>query len=81
MERFYPGSLDETTIPQAATDEDRPGRPRRLTNIQQNELELQLHELPTEAGSTRRRGRRRSSSTTIVTRSTSSTLDPAVGGC
>jgi transposase len=46
----YPGSLDETTIPQAATDEDRPGRPRRLTNTQQNELEQQLHELPTEAG-------------------------------
>jgi hypothetical protein len=32
MNRFSAESLEPTTIPRAATDEDRPGRPRRLSN-------------------------------------------------
>ena len=55
MERFSPGSLDETTIPQAATDEDRPGRPRRLANTQQNELEP-IAVRTTDRGGDRRAG-------------------------
>jgi hypothetical protein len=50
MQRFSPEPLENTTIPQTATDEDRPGRPRRLTNTQQKKLEQQVHELPTEVG-------------------------------
>jgi len=50
LQRFTPESLDETTIAQAATDDDRPGRPRRLTDKGQNKLERHLHEPPTEAG-------------------------------
>jgi len=50
MQRFSPETLEETTIAQAAIDEDRPGRPRRLTNTQQNKLEQQLNEPPTEVG-------------------------------
>jgi transposase len=50
MDRFSAESLETTTIARAATDVDRPGRPRRLSNEQQNELEQQLHEPPTEAG-------------------------------
>jgi transposase len=50
MNRFSAESLENTAIAQVATDEDRPGRPRRLTTSQQNNLERQLHEPPTEAG-------------------------------
>jgi transposase len=50
MNRFSTESLENTTIAQAATDEDRPGRPRRLSTEQQSELDRQLHEPPTEAG-------------------------------
>jgi transposase len=50
MDRFSAESLETTTIARAATDEDRPGRPRRLSTEQQNELERQLHEPPTEEG-------------------------------
>jgi transposase len=50
MDRFSAESFETTTIARAATDEDRPGRPRWLSNEQQNELEQQLHEPPTEAG-------------------------------
>jgi transposase len=50
MDRFSPESLGGTTIAQAATDADRPGRPRRLTNSQQSRLEQQLHEPPSETG-------------------------------
>jgi transposase len=50
MQRFSPESLEGTTIARAATDADRPGRPRRLREDQQNELEQQLRQPPTEAG-------------------------------
>jgi transposase len=50
MDRFSAESLDPTTIARAATDEDCPGRPRRLSNEHLNEVEQQLHEPPTEAG-------------------------------
>jgi len=50
MNRFSAESLEQTTIARAATDEDRPGRPRRLTTAQQKYVEQQLHEPPTEAG-------------------------------
>jgi transposase len=50
MDRFSAESLEQTTIARVATDEDRLGRPRRLTNGQQNEVDRQLHEPPTEAG-------------------------------
>jgi transposase len=48
MDRFSAESLEPTTIARAATDEGRPGRPRRLSTEQQNKLEQQLHEPPTE---------------------------------
>jgi transposase len=50
MNRFSTESLENTTIARTATDEDCPGRPRRLSNEHRNELERQLHEPPTEAG-------------------------------
>jgi transposase len=50
MDRFSAESLGTTTIARAAADEDRPGRPRRLSEEKQNELDQQLHESPTEAG-------------------------------
>ena len=50
LQRFTPESLDGTTIAQSATDDDRPGRPRRLTDEEQNQLENHLHEPPAAAG-------------------------------
>jgi len=51
LQRFTTESLDETTIAQAATDDDRPGRPRRFTDAEQNQLEEHLHEPPAEVAS------------------------------
>jgi transposase len=50
MGRFSAESLEPTTIARVATDGDRPGRPRRLSTEQQNELERQPHDPPTDAG-------------------------------
>jgi transposase len=42
--------LDTGSLPEAVEDADRPGRPRRLSDAQQDELERALHHPPTEAG-------------------------------
>ncbi|MFC7228682.1 helix-turn-helix domain-containing protein [Salinirubellus salinus] len=50
LQRFTPASLDGTTVAQAATDADRPGRPRRLGEEERERLERHLHDPPTEVG-------------------------------
>jgi len=50
LQRFAAGSLDGSTVAEAATDADRPGRPRRLSGDQRDRLERRLQEPPTEAG-------------------------------
>jgi transposase len=42
--------LDAESLEQAVADDHSPGRPRRLTQDQQNELERILHQPPTEVG-------------------------------
>jgi transposase len=50
LQRFTPASLDGTTIAQAATDDARPGRPRRLGEEERERLERHLHDPPTAVG-------------------------------
>jgi transposase len=50
VDRFPVESLESTTIARATTDEDRPGRPRRLSNEHQNEVKRQLYDPPIRAG-------------------------------
>jgi transposase len=50
LQRFTPASLEDTTIAQAATDADRPGRPRRLGEEERERLKRHLHDPPTEVG-------------------------------